>query len=347
VHGLFYPPKPRPGDRVAVLSPSAGLPAIFPGVYEQGLGRLRDELDLRPVEFPTTRTMNADPRARAADIHAAFADPTITAVLATIGGDDEITVLRHLDAELLRANPKPFFGFSDNTNLLTVLFDAGVVGYHGGSVMVHLGRGGGTNPVHLESLRAALFTHEWYELAPAADYSDEPIGWADPAGLSNPPPMWPGTGWTWTGDTTRVVQAPSWGGNLEVLSWLLQAGKIRDNDAYAGDVLLIETSEELPPAVEVHRILRNMGERGLLAVFAAVLVGRAKAADFDKPRTPGQKRAYAQEQRDAVQRAIGAYNPQAVVVFDVDFGHTDPQLIIPYGGTVRVDGPAQTVTVLY
>jgi muramoyltetrapeptide carboxypeptidase LdcA involved in peptidoglycan recycling len=47
-----YPPKPRPGDRVAVVSPSAGLPGLFPHVYELGLRRLREEFGLEPVEYP-------------------------------------------------------------------------------------------------------------------------------------------------------------------------------------------------------------------------------------------------------------------------------------------------------
>ena len=34
---------------------------------------------------------------------------------------------------------------------------------------------------------------------------------------------------------------------------------------------------------------------------------------------------------------LAPYDPDAVVVFDVDLGHTDPQLIIPYGGEIRVD----------
>ena len=71
---LIYPPKPQPGDRVAVVSPSRGLPEIFPEVYETGLTRLRDVLKLEPVEYPTTRTMGADPRERARDLQAAFAD---------------------------------------------------------------------------------------------------------------------------------------------------------------------------------------------------------------------------------------------------------------------------------
>jgi muramoyltetrapeptide carboxypeptidase LdcA involved in peptidoglycan recycling len=36
-----------------------------------------------------------------------------------------------------------------------------------------------------------------------------------------------------------------------------------------------------------------------------------------------------------------------MVVFDLDIGHTDPQLIVPIGGTVRVDGPGRRITVRY
>ncbi|HEU4426673.1 MAG TPA: LD-carboxypeptidase, partial [Pilimelia sp.] len=107
---MKYPSKLWPGNRVAVLSPSAGLPAIYPRVYETGLERLREFLGLIPVEYPTTRAAAADPRDRARDLCAAFADTSIAAVLATIGGDDQITVIRHLDDDVLRANPKPFFG---------------------------------------------------------------------------------------------------------------------------------------------------------------------------------------------------------------------------------------------
>ena len=122
-------------------------------MYELGLRRLRDDLGLVPVEYPTTRAASADPRDRARDLTAAFADPTVTAVLATIGGDDQITVVPHLDDAVLTANPKPFFGYSDNTNLLHHLHTLGVVSYHGGSVMVHLGRGGALHPLQQADLR--------------------------------------------------------------------------------------------------------------------------------------------------------------------------------------------------
>ncbi|MGX7676274.1 S66 family peptidase [Plantactinospora sp. DSM 117369] len=341
-----YPPKPRPGDRVAVVSPSAGLPGLFPEVYELGLRRLRAEFDLVPVEYPTTRVLDADPRDRARDLTAAFADPSITAVLATIGGEDQITVVPHLHDAVLRANPKPFFGYSDNTNLLAHLFDLGVVAYHGGSVMVHLGRGGATHPVTVESLRTALFGGGWHELPEVAEYTDESGDWRDPAGLDRAPTMFPASGRRWYGPE-RLVEGRIWGGNLEVLSWLLRAGRVGPNGAYAGCVLLIETSEELPPDVEVYRILRDMGERGLLGGFPAVLVGRAKAWDFARRHTPEQKRAYADAQRAAVRRACVEYAPDAVLVFDLEIGHTDPQLVVPYGGEVRLDAAAKRISVRY
>ena len=118
-----YPPKPQRGDAVAVLSPSWGGPGAFPLPFELGLARLRDEFGLRPVEYPTTRAAQASPAERAKDLHSAFADPEIKAVLTSIGGEDEIKVLRHLDPEVLAANPKPFFGYSDNTNLHLFLWN--------------------------------------------------------------------------------------------------------------------------------------------------------------------------------------------------------------------------------
>lgn len=341
-----YPKKPKPGDRVAVVSPSAGLPALFPHVYELGLRRLREEFDLKPVEYPTTRVMGADPRDRARDLTAAFADPSITAVLATVGGDDLITVTPHLDDDVLRANPKPYFGYSDNTNVLNHLYRLGIVGYHGGSVLVHLGRPGSPHPLTFESLRAALFGADWYELTPAPEWGDRPNPWTEPEALAHEPEMLPGTGWHWHGPQ-RVVQGRTWGGNLEILHWLLATDRVPTVAELAGSVLLLETSQEMPSAQEVFRIVRNMGERGLLAAFPAVIVGRPKAWDFGKPLSVPERQAWGEAQREAILRALAPYNPDAVVVFDVDLGHTDPQLIIPYGGEIRVDADTRRIMVRY
>ena len=114
-HDLVRPPKARRGERIAVLSPSFAAAGAFPAVHEQAMGRLTEVTGLIPVEYPTTRKVGATPAERAADINAAFADPAIRAILAVIGGEDQITVIPHLDAGLARRDPKPFLGTSDNT----------------------------------------------------------------------------------------------------------------------------------------------------------------------------------------------------------------------------------------
>jgi muramoyltetrapeptide carboxypeptidase LdcA involved in peptidoglycan recycling len=248
---------------------------------------------------------------------------------------------------LLRANPKPFFGYSDCTNLLVHLWNLGIVGYHGGSVMVEFGRPGALNPVTERSLRAALLGSGPYDLAPAEEFTDRGRPWQDPRTFESAPVMEPAGGWSWH-RPDRVVRGPGWGGNLEILSWLLMADRcVLPPEAYDGCVLFLETSEELPSDEEVHRILRAMGERGLLSRFPALLMGRAKAWSFDSPLPPEERAAHRARQRAAVLRAFDRYAPDTMIVFDVDLGHTDPQQVIPYGGLVRVDGPARRVTVTY
>jgi muramoyltetrapeptide carboxypeptidase LdcA involved in peptidoglycan recycling len=78
-----------------------------------------------------------------------------------------------------------------------------------------------------------------------------------------------------------------------------------------------------------------------------VLFGRAKAAVFGVPPQASERDRYRAEQRAAVLRAFDAYHPEAMVVFDVDFGHTDPQWVLPYGGAITIDGPARTITAHY
>lgn len=312
-----------------------------------GLQRLRDQFDLIPVEYPTTRTMGSTPQERARDLHAAFADSSIKAILASIGGDDEIRLLPFLDPELLRQNAKPFFGYSDNTNLLAFLFSIGVVAYHGAAVMVEFARPGEMHPTTAASLRAALFDSGDFELQPSPTFGEEDRDWADPATFESPPRMERSDGWIWH-NAAKVVEGVAWGGNLEVLAGLLMADRavmqVGSNDCA---VLFIETSEEMPSAAAVYRILRSMGERGLLGAFQAVLVARAKSWSLSHQVAPGDRETYRQAHRDAVLEAISVYAPDAMLVFDVEFGHTDPQHVIPYGGVVSVDGLRRRVSVRY
>ena len=344
---------------MAVLSPSWAAPAHFPAVHEQAMRRLRDVVGVEPVEYPTTRRDSA-PQERASDLMAAFADTSIGAVLATIGGADQITVLPHLDPEVFRRHPKPFLGYSDNTNLLNWLWRHGLAAFHGGSTQVHLGPGPDVSPLHLRSLEAALFDGGDLEVAPLTEFSEDGLDWGLPQALTDASPTRAAAPWVWH-QTDRVVSAPTWGGCLEVVGWNLAAGRwILPSKAYAGCVLLLETSEERPGADEVRRVLRTMGEWGLLAQFPAVVVARARASDPPGPRadlaagpsdeeraSDDEREAYRSDQRDAVLQELAHYNPETMAVFGIDFGHTSPQWVLPYGGRLTVDGPARRIIAHY
>jgi len=340
---LLRPAKARPGDRVAVLSPSFAAPGVAPAVHEQAMRRLEQLTGLVPVEYPTTRQVGADPRARADDLNAAFGDPGIRAVLATIGGEDQITVVPHLDAGLVRADPKPVLGYSDNTNLLSWLWTNGVAGFYGGSTQVHLGAGPGVDSCHLASMRAALLTGGTLEVTEPGESEDFGVDWADPRALHEFGQREPTEPWSWAGPA-RAVTGRTWGGCVDVLQWLLTAGRFPADPAVLDrGVLLLETDEDLMPSREVGWVVRSLGERGLLAAADAVLVGRAAASSPQHRGTPEQRAGHRRAQRDTVLEVVSHYNPDAVVCVGVPFGHTRPQWVLPYGGHVTVDGAARRV----
>ena len=331
-------PKAQSGDKVAILSPSFAAPATAPAVHEQAMERLAAITGLVPVEYPTTRKLGASPKERAADLNAAFGDPEIRAVLAVIGGEDQITVVPHLNADLVRRDPKPFLGYSDNTNILNWLWTHGVPGYYGGSTQVHLGPGPHVDSIHEQSLRAALLSGERLELVEPGESEDIGRDWNDPRALSEFGEREPTEPWTWAGPG-KSVTGRTWGGCIEVLQWVLTAGRFPADPAeVAGGVLLLETSEELIPAREFGWIVRSLGERGLLAAVDAVVVARPPTSDFTVRPSADERKAKRDEQRDTAISIVGGYNPDAVIVFGPPFGHTRPQWIVPYGGVMTVDG---------
>jgi muramoyltetrapeptide carboxypeptidase LdcA involved in peptidoglycan recycling len=133
---FIIPERLKAGDRVAIVAPSSGAAAMFPGIYQQGLERMREVFGLEPVEFPTAlkdgRFLAANPKARAEDINNAFADKSIKAVIATIGGNDQIKILDYLDKNTIDENPNMIMGLSDRPIICTSEF--GNYPYYGGSV---------------------------------------------------------------------------------------------------------------------------------------------------------------------------------------------------------------------
>src|SRR4051812_3044301 len=107
---MIRPKRLHRGDAVAVVSPSWGGPSLYPKAYELGLHNLEQSLGLRVKEYSTARAdadyLAANPLARADDINAAFSDPDVAMIIASIGGDDSVRLLPFIDVENALRHPK-------------------------------------------------------------------------------------------------------------------------------------------------------------------------------------------------------------------------------------------------
>jgi muramoyltetrapeptide carboxypeptidase LdcA involved in peptidoglycan recycling len=114
------PPALSSGDTIAVVSPSWCGPAEVPTPYRRGLAALRAHgFEVRVMAHAERRRgwVSGTPQERVADLHDAFADQQVRAVLCTIGGLHSAQLLPLLDFDLIAANPKVFCGYSDITSL--------------------------------------------------------------------------------------------------------------------------------------------------------------------------------------------------------------------------------------
>ena len=137
----------RPGATLAVVSP-ASTPK--PERVQAGIDCLHG-LGYRTVLYP--HALDRGPlyyagtvEQRVGDLHAAFADPGIDAILCTRGGWGSAELLPHLDAGLIQANAKPFVGYSDHTSLHNFLArEIGLVTFYGPMVAADFARPDGVD----------------------------------------------------------------------------------------------------------------------------------------------------------------------------------------------------------
>lgn len=340
-------PKLHEGDSVAIISPSFAAPARWPKVYQLGLERVRTVFGLTPIEYPTTSKLGASGEERAKDIVSAFSDPNIKAVIASLGGDDQITYIwKYLQdhAEVFKNNPKPFFGYSDNTHLINFLWLNGVPSFYGGAIFTEFAMQGHMDDFTVEYLRKAMFSEEDVELTASTEFNDEGLSWNDDENLTKRRRYQPNEGWYWDGDVE--TQGITWGGCIESIDELLRHGTpIPTLEQFEDIILIAESSEELPSADYVHRVFRALGERGMLAKVKGVLIGRPKSWEFDKPNTDEQKAEYKKQQRDTILETVRVYNSTVPVVQNLDFGHSSPQIPMPIGRKMKIDPITKKISV--
>ncbi len=115
---LTKPKAIGPGAMLGLVTPAS---IVRPELVQDGIAALHGmgyrtklfahALDAGPLNYAGGR------EDRVADLHAAFTDPEIDAIVCTRGGWGAAELLPLLDTGLVRANPKAFLGYSDITSL--------------------------------------------------------------------------------------------------------------------------------------------------------------------------------------------------------------------------------------
>lgn len=338
--------KLKKGDKVAILSPSFAAPGKWPHIYELGLTRLKEVFELEPVEFPATKKVGASKEERTKDLIAAFEDPEIKGVISSLGGDDQITYIKNLPSEPFKNNPKPYFGYSDNTHFMNFLWLNGISSYYGGALFTQFAEQGKIHDFTLKYLKLALFEEGEVELEASKEYNDVGLDWNDPENLNKQRTYEPNKGWIWDG--SKNAEGITWGGCVESIDEMLRHGvAIPSLEDFENIILMTETSEKIPTANYVYRVYRALGERGVLERVKGILVGRPKAWEFDKQNTKVQKEEYRNQQREAILETVRKYNKSIPVIQNLDFGHSDPQIPMPYGKPARINAENKKIFVTF
>ena len=327
--------KLSPGDRVATVSLSWGGPGEFPHRYEAGKRQLEEEFGLEVVEtrhaLRDPGWLHRNPRARAEDLMEAFEDESVSGVFSTIGGDDSIRLLRYLDLGTLRSHPKVFLGYSDTTVTHLALFEASLVSFYGPSVMAGFAENAGMFPYMVSSVRKTLFSSEPVGVVePNPDgWTAEELDWAVPENQGRRRRLHPREGWRFL-QGESVARGHLIGGCLEILELLRGTEVWPGEEAWRGSILFLETSEEAPSPVVVARALRVYAAMGILRKLSGIL--------FAKPGGDIPVERFDEYEEAILGVVVGEEGLDDLpLVTRMDFGHTDPMFVLPYGVEAEID----------
>ncbi|KAF2802606.1 peptidase S66, LD-carboxypeptidase A [Mytilinidion resinicola] len=339
-HSTIVPPKLQPGDTVAFVSPSERLNHLWASPLSRAALWL-ESLGLKVKTFyaPSSDTEETFATAitnRVNELHAAFSDPSIKAIVCTVGGTKANQILRHLDYALISANPKILVGNSDITNLHYALYtQAHLRTFYGPAAISELS----DFPTPI-SFTAEHFTNVL--LSP----SDIAVGklprsthWAPklfheacpdertdrPRDLESSPP------WTWV--RPGAARGPILGGCLPIVVRLAGTPYF---PSHRGSILLLETpmaesSLTRPlPIARARAAMVDLLNAGVLEDAVGLVVGRPFGYDADMREA---FRTMIGEVCDQVKSRVGEFP----ILCDVDVGHTSPVLTVPLGALAELD----------
>jgi len=308
--------KLRVGDEIRIIAPSRSL-----GILSQELRKVAEER-LIGMGFRVSYAKNAEEmdefrsssiESRVADLHEAFADKNVKGILTVIGGFNVNQILKYLDYDLIKNNPKIICGFSDITALSNAIYaKTGLVTYSG----PHFSTFGMVKGLEYtsECFEKCLMQEDAFDVLSSSEWGDD--AWyldQDNREFIKNEGMYAIN----TGEATGTII----GGNLCTFN-LLQGTEFMPSLQDA--ILFLEDDDmtgELFPVI-FDRDLQSLIQLPDFGGVRGIVVGR-----FQKK---------AGMTRDKIMRIIKSKKElnDMPVVAGVDFGHTTPQLTFPIGGTV-------------
>ena len=341
---LIKPPVLQSGDKVATVTLSWGGAGKFPHRYQAGKQQLQEVFDLQVVEMPHTLAdpdwIYRNPKARADDLMLAFSDPEIKGIISTIGGDDSIRILPFLDLQVIRDNPKVFLGYSDTTISHFACYKAGLVSFYGPSILAGFAENGGLFSYMTNSVKKTLFSTEVIGLISPneAGWTVERLEWADPDNQNRRRKLNESMGWHFL-QGQGLHRGHLIGGCFEVVDWLRGTEFWPTPDQWEQAILFLETSEDAPSPEMVKYGLRTYLALGILEKLTGILFARPGGG------IPAEKFAeYDQVLLEVIRDEAGLKN--LPIITHMDFGHTDPMMVLPYGVQAEINCEKQQFSIL-
>ncbi len=312
----IYPPKLKKGDIVRVIAPARSLAIISQEVRdiakshfeEIGLVLTFGEHVEEKDDFNSSSIAS-----RISDLHSAFLDKDVKAIISVVGGFNSNQLLDSIDWDIIKNNPKIFCGYSAITALNNAIFaKTGLVTYSS----PHYSTFGQKLyfDYTLEFFKKCLMSQEKYSITPSKEWSgDEWYKDQDKRNLIENEGFWVLN----EGNAEGVLL----GANLCTFN-LLQGTEYMPD--LKDSILFLEDDFESQPH-HFDRNLQSLIHQPNFEGVKGIVIGRF------------QKESHMT--LDLLQQMIKSKKQLAniPIVGNVDFGHTSPIITFPVGGIVSMD----------
>lgn len=312
-----FPKKLKTGDKIAVIAPATSM-AIINKETREIANRRFSELGFELVFGKHNEEINefnsTSIEARIEDFHDAFRNPDIKGVVAVIGGFNSNQLLRYIDWELIKNNPKVFWGYSDITALQNAIFTkTGLVTYSGPSYStfgqkLYL-------DYTLEYFKKCLFSDEPYKVLPSEIWTNDDKWWENQNARKPIPNAGPYV--INEGSAEGTIS----GANLCTFN-LLQGTEYFPN--LENSILFIEDDENATPVL-LDRDLQSLIHQPGFSGVKGIVMGRF---EIKSKITREKLTAIIKSKKELINMPV---------IADADFGHTQPMITFPIGGEAKIN----------